>query len=204
MSLACPITLDGELLRTEVSRLYSRVLEEPDSDYHFHRGAAYAAEFLGYQIEDLKLLPDEVTRVFAGVGNPLWMRPVESGETAVDIGCGGGADLLLAAIQAGPNGRVIGIDMTPGMLERVRQAADKVNLPQVELQLGDATSLPLDDHSVDVIVSNGVLNLVPEKDLALQEMRRVLKPGGRVQVADIALDYELSEDARADIDLWTG
>lgn len=204
MSLTCPTTLDGQLLRTEVSKLYSRVLEQPDSDYHFHRGPAYAAEFLGYRPEELKFLPDEIVHAFAGVGNPLKMAPVEKGETVADIGCGAGVDLMLAAIQAGPDGKAIGIDMTPAMLERVRKAAKAVNLEKVELHLSDATSLPLANDSVDVILSNGVLNLVPEKEAVLQEISRVLKPGGRVQIADIALDNELSEDARADIDLWTG
>ena len=204
MSLACPTTLDVQLLRTEISGLYSRVVEQPDAEYHFHRGPAYAVEFLGYVPEELTLLPDEVTRVFAGIGNPLKMGRINPGETVVDIGCGAGTDLFLAATQTGPAGKAIGIDMTPAMLQCASDAAERANLPQVELRLGDATSLPLDTASVDIVISNGLLNLVPEKEAALQEMRRVLKPGGRVQIADIALSSELSGSARTDIDLWTG
>jgi arsenite methyltransferase len=204
MSLACPTKLDVHLVRSEISSLYSKVLEQPDGQYHFHRGAAYAVEFLGYDANELRRLPEEVTRVFAGVGNPLKIGRINAGETVVDIGCGAGTDLFLAAVQTGPSGKAIGIDMIPSMLECARQAAEKAHLTQVELRPGDATSLPLDTASVDVVLSNGVLNLVPEKEAALSEIRRVLKPGGRVQIADIALDTELSEEARADIDLWTG
>ncbi|RPI22783.1 MAG: methyltransferase domain-containing protein [Acidobacteria bacterium] len=204
MPLACPTNLDVQQLRAEISSLYARVLDQPDGQYHFHRGPAYAVEFLGYEPGELARLPDEVTRVFAGIGNPLKMGRINAGETVVDIGCGAGTDLLLAAYQIGPAGRAIGVDMTPSMLDFARAAAKRSNLHQVELRPGDATSLPVETASADIVLSNGVLNLVPEKDKALQEMRRVLKPGGRVQIADITLDIELSEDAHADIDLWTG
>ncbi|HXK61426.1 MAG TPA: methyltransferase domain-containing protein [Acidobacteriota bacterium] len=204
MNLACPTTLDAQFLRSEILSLYSRVLADPDGQYHFHRGAAYACEFLGYNPEELALLPEAAKSVFAGIGNPLGMGRINPGEWILDIGCGAGMDLLLAAIQTGPSGRAVGVDMTPGMLEQARAAAKMANLSQVEFRLGDATCLPLDDGEIDVVISNGVLNLVPEKNAALTEIRRVLKPGGRVQIADIALDLELSNDARADIDLWTG
>jgi len=204
MALTCPATLDVQLLRAEISDLYSRVIEQPEGQYHFHRGPAYAVEFLGYQAGELARLPDDVTRVFAGIGNPLKMGRIAAGEAVLDIGCGAGTDLLLAAAQTGPSGRAIGVDMTPRMVRCARAAAEKADLRHVEVRLGDATRLPVDTASVDVVLSNGVLNLVPEKEAALQEIRRVLKPGGRVQIADIALDSELSDDARADIELWAG
>lgn len=204
MALTCPPQLDAQTLRSEISGLYARLVRDPDGTYHFHRGPQYAAEFLGYDSSDLARLPQETTRSFAGIGNPLKMGRIKPGEAVLDIGCGSGTDLLLAAIQTGPSGKAIGVDMTVTMLERAREAASRAELPQVELRTGDATHLPLDADSVDVVISNGVLNLVPEKDTALREMARVLKPGGRVQIADIVLDTELSEDARNDIDLWTG
>jgi arsenite methyltransferase len=204
MSLVCPTTLDVHRVRSEISGLYARVTSEPDGDYHFHRGPNYAVEFLGYDAAELKSLPEAATRSFAGIGNPLRISPIESGATVIDIGCGAGTDLLLAARQTGPSGKAIGIDMTQDMIETARRAAREAGLAHVELRAGDATSLPVADGSADVVISNGVLNLVPEKEAAIQEIRRVLKPGGRIQIADIALDSPLSEDARADIDLWTG
>ncbi len=204
MPLACPTTIDVQQLRAEISTLYRKVLEQPDGQYHFHRGPTYAVEFLGYEPRELERLPEEVTRAFAGIGNPLKMGRIKTGETVVDIGCGVGTDLFLAARQTGPDGRAIGVDMTASMLDWARNAAERANLRQVDLRLGDATALPVDTGSADVVISNGVLNLVPEKDAALDEMSRALKTGGRIQIADIALDVELSEDARTDIDLWTG
>jgi arsenite methyltransferase len=204
MPLACPAKLNSQYLRSEISILYSKVIEQPEGEYHFHRGPLYAADFLGYDASELALLPEEATRSFAGVGNPLKMGSARRGETVLDIGFGAGTDLLLAAVQTGPSGKAIGVDMTTEMLESARASALKAGLSHVDLRIGDATKLPVEDASVDVVISNGVLNLVPEKDLALREIKRVVKAGGRIQIADIALDVELSEDARADIDLWTG
>ncbi|MBI4460767.1 MAG: methyltransferase domain-containing protein, partial [Acidobacteria bacterium] len=141
---------------------------------------------------------------FAGIGNPHAIGTVAPGETVVDIGCGAGMDLLLAARRIGPQGRAIGIDMTDAMIERASRAARLAGLSNVELRKGDATALPLADASVDVVISNGVLNLVPEKENAFREIVRVLRPGGRLQIADIVVEQELSEDVRSDIELWTG
>jgi arsenite methyltransferase len=204
MSLTCPTTLDAQRLRFEISNLYGRVTTEADGDYHFHRGPAYAVEFLDYDASELASLPEGATRSFAGIGNPLKIGRIDARATVVDIGCGAGTDLLLAARQIGRSGKAIGVDMTADMLETARQAAQEAGLVHVELRAGDATSLPVNDSSVDVVISNGVLNLVPEKEEALREIGRILKPGGLVQIADIALDSALSEEARADIDLWTG
>jgi arsenite methyltransferase len=202
MAIACPVDLDTVTLRSEISSIYGRVATAPDGNFHFHRGPVYAAEFLGYDAAELASLPVECTASFAGIGNPLAIGPIGSGETVVDIGCGAGMDLLLAAGLAGPRGLAIGIDMTEAMVERARAVA--VGLSQVEIRRGDATSLPVDTASVDVVISNGVFNLVPEKELALAEIVRILRPGGRLQLADIAVDMDLSEDIRRNIDLWTG
>jgi arsenite methyltransferase len=204
MTIACPTDLDTQVLRSEVSKVYSRVVADPEGDFHFHRGATYAAEFLGYDPAELAALPAECTASFAGIANPHAIAPILGGETVLDIGCGAGMDLLLAARRVGPGGRAIGIDMTEAMRERARSCAAAAGLTNVEVHDADATALPLADDSVDVVISNGVLNLVPEKEKAFAEIHRVLRPGGRLQLADIVLDAELGEDARRNIDLWTG
>ncbi len=204
MAIACPVDLDTQVLRSEVSKIYSRVATEPDGDFHFHRGPAYAADFLGYDPAELASLPAECTASFAGIANPHAIAPILSGETVLDIGCGAGMDLLLAARRVGPSGRAIGIDMTEAMRDRARGSAAAAGLTNVEVHQADATALPLTDDSVDVVISNGVINLVPEKEKAIAEIRRVLRPGGRLQIGDIVLDAELSEDIRRNIDLWTG
>ncbi len=204
MAIACPVDLDTQVLRSEVSKIYSRVATDPDGDFHFHRGPAYASEFLGYDPAELAALPAECTASFAGIANPHTIAPILQGETVLDIGCGAGTDLLLAARRVGPNGRAIGIDMTEAMTDRARCSAIAAGANNVEVHKCDATALPLSDASVVVVISNGVLNLVPEKEKAFAEIFRVLRPGGRLQLADIALDVELSEDVRRNIDLWTG
>ena len=204
MAIACPVDLDTRQLRSEVSKIYSRVVAEPDGKFHFHRGPAYAVEFLGYDPEELAALPAETTAPFAGIANPQRIGPIHAGETVLDIGSGAGMDLLLAAQRVGPEGKAIGVDMTDAMLDRARASARALGLEQVEVRKGDATSLPVESASVDVVISNGVINLVPEKERAFDEIVRVLKPGGRLQLGDILLDVELSEDTRRNIDLWTG
>lgn len=204
MSLACPVDLDTSLLRSEVSLLYARVATKPNGEFHFHRGPAYAAAFLGYDPAELTALPAEAAASFAGVGNPHRIHPIREGETVLDIGCGSGMDLLLAAEKAGPRGRAIGVDMTDAMVERARSCAKVAGLDNVEVRSGDATALPVEDDSVDVAISNGVLNLVPEKDRAFSEIFRVLRAGGRLQLADIAVEVDLGENNRRNIDLWSG
>jgi arsenite methyltransferase len=204
MAIACPVDLDTQVLRSEVSKVYSRVANDPNGDFHFHRGPAYAAQFLGYDPVELAALPAECTASFAGIANPHAIAPIVPGETVLDIGCGAGTDLLLAARRVGPGGQAIGVDMTEAMRDRARVSAAAAGLPNVEVHQADATALPLPDVSVDVVISNGVLNLVPEKEKAFIEIRRVLRPGGRLQLGDIVLDAELGEDVRRNIDLWTG
>ena len=204
MAIACPVDLDTLKLRAEIQSIYARVAEDPSGDFHFHRGLEYAARRLHYDPAELSKLPGTVTESFAGVGNPHAIAPLPTGATVVDIGSGAGMDLLLAAFRVGPHGRAIGVDMTEAMRDRARRGATACGLVHVEVREGEATALPIDAESADVAISNGVLNLVPDKRAAVAEIRRVLKPGGRVQIADIVLGVELPQDARQDIDLWTG
>ena len=204
MATSCPVGLDVNKLREEVSFIYARVAAEPGGDFHFHRGGAYAAEWLGYDPAELAAIPAESTASFAGVANPHAIQRVAPGEIVLDIGCGAGMDLLIAARRVGPGGRAIGVDMTPAMADKARASAKAAGLGNVEIRLGDALALPLEDASVDVVISNGVINLTPDKERAYAEVRRVLKPDGRLQLADIVVGHELSEDIRNNIDLWTG
>jgi arsenite methyltransferase len=204
MSLTCPVDLDTMMLKREVSAMYSRVATAPDGEFHFHRGAEYAARLLGYDPHELQQLPAQVTARFAGVGNPHRIAPLKSGATVLDIGSGAGMDLLLAALHIGETGRAIGVDMTEPMRAQAAAATAAVGLSNVDVRDGDATKLPVSDQSIDVVISNGVLNLVPLKNRAIGEIARVLKPGGRVQIADIIIGEELSDRERRDIDLWTG
>jgi arsenite methyltransferase len=204
VAVVCPIDLDVASLRAEVQTIYSRVATSPDSEFHFHRGPRYAATMLGYDATELAALPADVTSSFAGVGNPHAVGRFLAGATVVDIGCGAGTDLLLAARVVGPHGRAIGIDMTEAMRQRASKGAAACGLDNVDVRNGDATRLPVEDRSVDVVISNGLLNLVPEKQRAVAEIARVLKPGGRVQIADIIIGEVLPDSALRDIDLWTG
>jgi arsenite methyltransferase len=204
MAITCPVDLDTLKLRAEIQSIYARVAADPSGAFHFHRGPEYAARRLDYDVAELSTLPAAVTESFAGVGNPHAIAPLPAGAMVVDVGCGAGTDLLLAALHVGRHGHAIGVDMTEAMRDRARQGATASDLAHVEVREGEATALPVDSESVDVVISNGVLNLVPEKRAALAELRRILKPGGRAQIADIVLGVEISEDARHDIELWAG
>lgn len=202
MATSCPVGFDAERLRREVAEMYKAVAADPAGDYHFHCGPEYAVRQLGYHEADLVALPTLATASFAGVGNPLEIAPIASGNTVVDVGCGAGMDLLLAARRVGPAGRAIGVDMTDAMRERARAAVAEMGLSQVEIRAGDAQALPVEDGTVDVVISNGVINLTTDKAEAFSEVFRVLRPGGRLQLADITVSAELSEDVRNNIDLW--
>ena len=204
MATACPIGLDTGKLREEIQSMYARVAADPSGNFHFHRGPGYAAEFLGYDRDALAQVPDQSTASFAGVANPHRMGPIEEGAVVVDIGCGAGMDLLLAAKSVGMSGRAIGVDMTEAMAEKARTSARAAGLENVDVRVGDAMSLPLEEASVDIVISNGVLNLTSDKSVAYGEVFRVLKPGGKFLYADIVVANELSESIRKDIDLWTG
>lgn len=204
MATSCPAGFDTAQLMREISFIYERVADDPSQEFHFHRGPAYAVRQLGYDAAELAALPSESTASFAGVANPLAIEPIEPGQTVLDIGCGAGMDLLLAAQRVGAKGRAIGVDMTEAMLERTRDGARSLGFTHVDARLGDAHDLPVDDDSVDVVITNGVLNLSPDKERAFSEVARVLRPGGRLMLADIAVHEELSEKIRNNIDLWTG
>jgi arsenite methyltransferase len=202
MALTCPIGFDTQKLRDEVSKMYSRFVDDPSGEFHFHSGPQFAADLLGYELAELEKLPEDTTRSFAGVGNPLSVGPIEAGSTVLDVGCGAGMDLLLAATRAGATGKAIGVDMTTEMLDRTRESVAAMGFDHVDLRQGDAESLPVDDASVDVVISNGVINLTTDKSIAFGEISRVLKPGGKLMLADIVVKTELSEGIRNDIDLW--
>ena len=194
--------VDVDVLREEIEKTYTDVSTDPGKDFLFPTGRAWA-EDLGYPSE-LGNIPEHTVESFAGVANPHVLGRIEPGQVVLDLGCGAGTDLLIAAQMVGPEGRAIGIDMTPTMLERARESAREMGLENVELHQGLIESLPLPDESVDVVISNGVIDLVPDKDAVFAEIDRVLRPGGRLQVADVIIHTEVSEDARKRIDLWTG
>jgi arsenite methyltransferase len=196
------IPVDVGVLRGEIQKAYTDVSSTPDSDFIFPTGRAWAQD-LGYPAE-LAAVPDASVDSFAGVANHFVLGGLNPGETVLDLGCGAGTDLLIAAQMVGPEGRAIGVDMTPEMLRRARESANGMGLANVELHESLIESLPLDDESVDVVISNGVIDLVPDKDAVFAEIDRVLRPGGRMQVADVIIHTEVSEDARKRIDLWTG
>jgi len=201
MNTTAPVDVD--VLRAEIRKTYTDVSTQPDQEFIFPTGRRWARE-LGYPEPELSHVPDATVESFAGVANHWTLGRIEPGEVVLDLGCGAGTDLLIAAQMTGPDGRAIGVDMTATMLTRVRESAAEMGLTNVELHETLIEQLPLEDASVDVIISNGVLDLVPDKDAVMDEIDRVLRPGGRVQLADVVIHREVSEDARGRIDLWTG
>ena len=195
--------LDIGTLREAIQEEYAEVASDPHKGFHFHTGRPLA-RMLEYADEWLEGIPEASIESFAGTGNPFSLGEIERGERVVDVGCGAGIDSLIAAKKVGPQGRVIGVDMTPSMLENARQAANEVGLANVEFRQGYAEALPIADGWADVVISNGVLNLMPDKSDALEEMSRVLKPGGRLQIGDILVQKAVPESAKRKIDLWTG
>src|SRR5215510_5665890 len=170
MAIVCPVDLDTMRLRAEIESIYRRVATEPAGDFHFHRGPTYAAGMLGYDAGALAQLPADSTASFAGVANPHRIAPMTAGASVVDIGCGAGMDLLLAAQAVGPTGRAIGVDMTGAMAERARAGARALRLDRVEVRTGDALELPVGTDSIDYAISNGVINLTPDKRRAFLEV----------------------------------
>lgn len=203
-SVAQPIAgLDIEGLRRAIQEEYAVVAAEPDHGFHFHTGRRLA-RLVAYEDAWLDGIPESTVASFAGTGNPFSMGVLRDSERVVDVGCGAGIDSLIASKMVGPRGQVIGVDMTPSMLERARASALAIGASNVEFKLGYAEQLPVPDGWADVIISNGVMNLFPDKLAGLQEMARVLKPAGRVQIGDILVSKALPDSAKRDIDLWKG
>ena len=195
--------VDVAVLRDEIQKTYTEVSTEQGRDFIFPTGRAWA-EQLGYPQPELSRVPDASVESFAGVADHWALGRVEPGAVVLDLGCGAGTDLLIAAQMVGTAGRAIGVDMTPSMLEVARASARVMGLGNVELHEALIEALPLEDASIDVVISNGVIDLVPDKDAVFDEIDRVLRPGGRLQLADVVIHHEVSEDARKRIDLWTG
>ena len=199
MSIDAPVSVTE--LRRVVSDLYGSVCDEPDRDYHFPTGRSWALD-LGYDSALLARVPEGAAESFAGVANPFSLGPLAAGETVVDLGCGAGMDALMAAQMVGPSGRVVGIDMTTEMAAKARRNAAAMGATNVTVHQGYVEELPLPDGTVDVVISNGVIDLVPDKDAVFGEILRILKPGGRIQIADVTLQNPVGEGAKRDIDLW--
>ena len=201
MSTIGQTTVDLDALRAAVQEEYEVVASEPQRGFHFHTGRPLAA-LLGYESEWLEGIDEGSIESFAGTGNPFSMGELGAGERVVDVGCGAGIDSLIAAKMVGPAGAVVGVDMTVAMLEKARTAADGVD--NVEFRQGFGEEIPVPDGWADVVISNGVLNLMPDKRRALAEMARILKPEGRLQLGDILVDRPVPENAKEKIELWTG
>lgn len=203
-SVAQPVPdLDVGALRDAIQHEYAMVASEPERGFHFHTGRPLA-RLLGYDEAWLDGVPEPTIASFAGTGNPFSLGVLADGEFVVDVGCGAGIDSLIASKMVGPRGRVAGIDMTPAMLDRARHSAASIAASNVEFTLGYAERLPVSDGWADVVISNGVLNLFPDKLAGLREMARVLKPGGRLQLGDILVSKTVPQSAKRDIDLWKG
>ncbi len=201
--VAPPVDVDTDTLRKAIQEEYEEVAADPGRGCHFHTGRPLT-KIVGYKDEWLKGIPESAIETFAGTGNPFAMGELASGEKVVDIGSGGGIDSFIAAHMVGPDGEVVGIDMTLEMLEKARAAAVESGIDNVEFREAFAEEIPVRDGWADVVISNGVLNLTPDKQKTLSEMFRVLRPGGRLQIGDIMVNREVPGEAKQKINLWTG
>ena len=200
--MAVEVEIDVELLKSEIKKTYASVSEQPQTEFIFPTGRAWA-EDLDYP-KELDNVPEAAVESFAGVANPWTMGRLAGGERVLDLGSGAGTDSLIAAQMVGPTGSVIGIDMTPAMLSKARGAAAEAGISNVEFVESEAEHLPFPDGSFDVVISNGVIDLIPDKDAVFAELYRVLTPGGRIQIADVTIQNPVSAEGRRNIDLWTG
>jgi arsenite methyltransferase len=196
------VEIDVGVLKREIKKTYASVSEEPERDFIFPTGRAWA-EDLRYPAE-LAAVPDAAVESFAGVANPWELGRLAPGERVLDLGSGAGTDSLIAAQMVGAQGHVTGIDMTPEMLAKARAAAAEVGVSNIEFIESEAERLPFGDESFDVVISNGVIDLIPDKDAVFAELHRVLVPGGRIQIADVTIQNPVSAEGRRNIDLWTG
>jgi arsenite methyltransferase len=201
--MAVDVDIDVEVLKCEIKKTYARVSEEPEQEFIFPTGRAWALD-LGYPPDLLARVPDGAAESFAGVANPFTLGRLAPGERVLDLGSGAGMDSLVAAQMVGPDGAVTGIDMTPEMLAKARSAASEMGVANVEFVEGEVESLPFEDERFDVVISNGVIDLIPDKDTVFSEIHRVLGPEGRIQIADVTIQNPVSEEGRRNIDLWTG
>jgi SAM-dependent methyltransferase len=201
--MAVDVDIDVEVLKCEIKKTYAQVSEEPGKDFIFPTGRAWALD-LGYPPDLLGRVPDAAAESFAGVANPFALGALAPGERVLDLGSGAGTDSLVASQMVGNEGSITGVDMTPEMLAKARAAASTMNVANVEFVEGEVESLPFEDGTFDVVISNGVIDLVPDKDAVFSEIYRVLVPGGRIQVADVTIQNAVSEEGRRKIDLWTG
>ena len=200
--MAVEVEIDVQLLKSEIKKTYASVSAEPDRDFIFPTGRAWA-EDLRYPAE-LAGVPDAAVESFAGVANPWELGRLAAGERVLDLGSGAGTDSLIAAQMVGERGHVTGIDMTPEMLAKARAAAAEMGASNVKFVESEAERLPFLDESFDVVISNGVIDLIPDKDAVFAELFRVLAPGGRMQIADVTIQNPVSAEGRRNIDLWTG
>ena len=196
------MTQNQDEIQESVRQRFSRVACDPRKEKKFPVGAA-SAKALGYSIAEIDALPAQASESFAGVGNPLSLGAIHQGQSVLDVGCGAGLDSLLAARRVGPSGKVIGVDYTPEMIDKARRNAALVGIENVEFIQADATALPLDGDSVDVVLTNGVFNLCTDKPRMLAEIHRVLRPGGRLQMADILLEEHVSPETVARKGDWS-
>ena len=201
--MAVELDIDVEVLKCEIKKTYARVSQEPDEDFVFPTGRAWILD-LGYPRKLVARLPEAAAESFVGVANPFALGRLKRGEVVLDVGSRAGSDSLVAAQMVGPEGRVTGIDMTPEMLAKAKTAAVEMEATNVEFVAGEAERLPFEDESFDVVISNGVIDLIPDKDAVFSEIQHVLRPGGRVQIADVTIQNPVSEEGRKKIDLWTG
>ena len=200
--MAVEVEIDVQVLKSEIKKTYASVSQEPEKDFIFPTGRPWA-EDLGYPAE-LANVPDTAVGSFAGVANPWQLGRLAPGERVLDLGSGAGTDSLIAAQMVGPEGHVTGIDMTPQMLAKARSAAAAMGAENVDFVEGEAERLSFADRSFDVVISNGVIDLIPDKEAVFSELFRVLAPGGRMQIADVTIQQPVSEEGRRNIDLWTG
>jgi arsenite methyltransferase len=201
--VAVRVDIDVETLKCEIKKTYAQVSAEPEGEFIFPTGRAWALD-LGYPPALLERVPDGSAESFAGVANPFSLGDLAPGEQVLDLGSGAGTDSLVAVQMVGPEGRVVGVDMTPEMVSKARASAAELGASNVEFLESEAEKLPFSDASFDVVISNGVIDLIPDKDAVFAELFRVLRPGGRLQIADVTIQRPVSEEGRRNIDLWTG